>query len=101
LAIKAQIAGINQEAPHATLLSIVEGRPEDQAQVLTDADLITALTEEGGLVISDTNEDTQDDEADIQENSENMHPKQRGNQFTEYIVPKDKKDRVDEVFNKI
>lgn len=80
MAIKAQIAGLVQtEAPHATLLSIVEGRPEDQAQVLTDADLITALTEEGGLVISDTNEDTQDDEADIQENSENMHPKQRGN----------------------
>lgn len=88
--------------PLQHLSQILENRPEDQAQVLTFTDLITTLENEGGLVVSDTNEDNENDEAEIQEKSENMHaPKPRDHKFTEYIVPKDKKDQVDEVFSKI
>lgn len=88
--------------PVQHLSQILESRPEDQAQVLTFTDLITTLENEGGLVVSDSNEDNENDEAEIQEQSENMHaPKPRDHKFTEYIVPKDKKDQVDEVFSKI
>jgi hypothetical protein len=97
MAAKAAKSGLVQQQAQN-----VESRPEDQAQVLTFTDLITSLENQGGLIISDSNDDNQDDEAEIQEQSENMHPKQRGNKkFTEYIVPKDKKDQVDEVFSKI
>lgn len=87
MAAKAAKSGLVQQQAQ-----IVESRPEDQAQVLTFTDLITSLENQGGLVVSDSNDDNEDDQAEIQEQSENMHPKQRGNKFTEYIVPKDKKD---------
>jgi hypothetical protein len=53
--------------PVQHLSQILENRPEDQAQVLTFTDLITTLENEGGLVVSDTNEDNENDEAEIQE----------------------------------
>lgn len=97
MAQKAAKSGLVQQQAQ----NVVESRPEDQAQVLTFTDLITSLENQGGLIISDSKDDGEDDDAEIQEQSENVHPMKRANKFTEYIVPKDKKDQVDEVFSKI
>lgn len=62
MAAKAAKSGLVQQQAQ-----IVESRPEDQAQVLTFTDLITSLENQGGLVVSDSNDDNEDDQAEIQE----------------------------------